>query len=79
MCSKYFKNLLVQKDWSDLKTIRNKCSFGHILPRLFKLFRSVKNIWPPGDGACFPYMYIVQSYCAIVKMFLVKTCSPVRK
>ena len=39
---KVFKNLLVQKYRPNLKIIWHKCSLGDLLPKLFKIIRSVE-------------------------------------
>ena len=53
-----FKNLLVRNHWTDFNIILQKCSFGDPLPRLFKLFGSVKKHGRQGAGLIFPiYLY----------------------
>ena len=37
-----FRNLLVRNHWTDFHIILQKCSFGDLLPRLFKPFEFVK-------------------------------------
>ena len=54
-----FKNLLVRNHWIDFSIILQKCSFGNLLPRLFKPFGFVKKTWPPvGRGLFSLYIYI---------------------
>ena len=49
-----FKNLLVRNHWTDFNIILQKCSFGDLLPRLFKPFGFVKKIGGQGAGLIFP-------------------------
>ena len=53
-----FKNLLVRNHWTDFNIILQKCSFGDLLPRLFKPFGFVKNMAARGRGLFFLYIYI---------------------
>ena len=52
------KSLLVRNHWTDFHIILQKCAFVDPLPSLFKPFRFVKKVWPPGGGAYFPYIRI---------------------
>ena len=52
------KNLLVKNHWTDFSILRQKCSFGDPLPRLFKPFGFVKKHGRQGAGLIFPiYLY----------------------
>ena len=53
-----FKNLLVRNHWTDFYIILQKCSFGDLLPRLFKPFGFVKKHGRQGAELIFPiYLY----------------------
>ena len=53
-----FKNLLVRNRWTDFSIILQKCSYGDLLPRLFKPFGFIKNHGCQGAGLIFPiYLY----------------------
>ena len=55
---KNLKNLLVRNHWTDFRIILQKCSFGDLLPRLFKPFGFVKKHGCQGAGLIFPiYLY----------------------
>ena len=52
------KNLLVRNHLNDCNIMWQKCSFGDLLPRLFKPFGFVKKHGRQGGGAYFPYISI---------------------
>ena len=53
-----FKSLLVRNHWTDFHIILQECSFGDLLPRLFKPFGFVKKHGRQGAGLIFPiYLY----------------------
>ena len=53
-----FKNLLVRNHWTHFSIILQKCSFGHLLPRLFRPFGFVKKHGHQGTGLIFSiYLY----------------------
>ena len=53
-----FKNLLVRNHWTDFNIILQKCSFGDLLPRLFKPLGFVKNMAARGRGLFSVCIYI---------------------
>ena len=52
-----FKNLLFRNHWTDFNIILQKCSFGGLLPRLFKPFGFIKKHGRQGAGLIFPILY----------------------
>ena len=56
--TKNLKNLLVRNHWTDFNIILQKCSFGDLLPRLFKPFGFVKNMAARGRGLFSLYIYM---------------------
>ena len=52
------KTLLVRNHWTDFHIILQKCSFGDLLPRLFKPFRFVKKHGRQGRGLFSLCIYI---------------------
>ena len=68
---KIFKNLLGQKYWPDLKIIWHKCSLGDLLPRLFKLIRSIEKHGRQGRG-----LFSLYVHCKIFKNLLVQKHLP---
>ena len=52
------KNLLIRNHWTDFHIILQKCSFGDLLPRLFKPFGFVKKHGRQGWGLFSLYIYI---------------------
>ena len=53
-----FKNLFFRNHWINFNIILQKCSFGDLLPRLFKPFGFVKKHGHQGAGLIFPiYLY----------------------
>ena len=53
-----FKNLLVRNHWTNFNIILQKCSFGNLLPRLFKPFGFIKKHGRQGRGLFSLYIYI---------------------
>ena len=53
-----FKNLLARNHWTDFNIILQKCSFGDLLPRLFKPFGFFKKHGHQGAGLITLYIYI---------------------
>ena len=60
--TKNLKNLLVRNHWTDFHIILQKCSFGDLLPRLFKPFGFVKKHGRQGGGAYFPYIIYIENF-----------------
>ena len=56
--TKNLKNLLVRNHLTDFNIILQKCSFGDLLPRLFKPFRFLKNMAARGRGLFSLCIYI---------------------
>ena len=57
-----FKNFLVRNHWTNFNIILQKCSFGDLLPRLFKPFGFVKKHGRQGGGAYFPYIIYIENF-----------------
>ena len=68
-----YKNLLIRNHWTDFNIILQKCSFGDLLPRLFKPLGFVKKHGRQGAGLIFP----IYLYRKLIKIFLSETTGPI--
>ena len=71
--TKNLNNLLVRNPWTNFHIILQKCSFGDLLPRLFKPFGFVKKHGRQGAPLIFP----IYLYRKLKKILLSETTRPI--
>ena len=67
-----FQNLLVRNHWTDFNVIRQECSYGDPLPRLFKPSWFVKIVIAKVQG-----LFSLSLYIETLKIFFSETTGPV--